>query len=92
MKLKRDTKFWMESTPRFKIGTRNLTIWPDHLKVSKIFTFMGYLWAKNILFELKNYTGVIFHETERGYNVWRGINLSSQNWHKKSDNFWPEHS
>ena len=40
---------------------------------------MGSFWAKSRLFELKKYRGVIFHETEVGYNIWRGINLSFQN-------------
>ena len=66
--------------------------WPEHLKVSKIFILMGSFWAKYILFELKKYRGVIFHETEEGYKIWRGIDLSFQNWHKEFDKFWPEHS
>ena len=65
--------------------------WPDHLKVSKIFTLMASFWAKYILFELKNYRKVIFHETKEGYKIWRGIDLSFQNWHKEFDKFWPEH-
>ena len=66
--------------------------WPKHLKVSKIFILMGSFWAKYILFELKKYRGVIFHETEEGYKIWRGIDLLFQNWHKEFDKFWPEHS
>ena len=42
---------------------------------------------KCILFELKKYRGVIFHETEEGYKTWSGIDLSFQNWDKKFDNF-----
>ena len=66
--------------------------WPEHLKVSKIFILMCSFWAKYILFELKKYRGVIFHETEEGCKIWRGIDLSFQNWHKEFDKFWPEHS
>ena len=65
--------------------------WPEHLKVSKSFTLIGSFWAKYILFELKKYRGVIFHKTEEGYKIWRGIDLSFQNWHKEFDKFWPEH-
>ena len=43
--------------------------------------------AKYILFELKKYRGVIFHQTEEGYKIWRGIGLSFQNWHKEFDKF-----
>ena len=42
--------------------------WPEHSKVSRIFTLMGSFWVKCILFELKNYRGVVFHEEmEEGY-------------------------
>ena len=49
--------------------------WPDHLKVSKIFTLMGSFWAKYILSELKKCRGVIFHDTEEWYKIRRGIDL-----------------
>ena len=35
---------------------------------------MGSFQAKYI-FELKKYRGVIFYETEKGYKIWKGINL-----------------
>ena len=53
---------------------------------------MCYFWAKFILFEQKKYRRVIFHETEEGYKIWRGIYLSFENWHKKFDKIWPERS
>ena len=40
----------------------------------------------------KKYRGVIFHETEGGYKIWRGIDLSFQNWHKEFNKISPEHS
>ena len=43
--------------------------WSEHSKVSKVFTLMGSSWAKYILLELKEYRGVIFHETEEGYKI-----------------------
>ena len=61
--------------------------WPEHLKVSKVFPLMGFFSGKYILLELKNYRGVIFHETEGGYKIWRGINLSFKNWHKELGKF-----
>ena len=66
--------------------------WPEHLKVSNIFILMCSFWAKYILFELKKHSGVIFHETEEGYKIWREIDLSFHNWHKEFLKFWPEHS
>ena len=67
-------------------------IWPEHSKVSKIFILMGSFWAKYIMFELKKYRGIIFHETEEEYKIWRGIDLPFQNWHRIFYKFWPEHS
>ena len=87
MKLKRDMKFGEESTCHFKINKEFDKFWPDHSKVSKIFTLIGSFWAKYVLFQLKKYRGVIFHETEEGYKIWRGINLSLQDWHKEFDKF-----
>ena len=79
MKLKRDPKFGEESTC-LKIGISNLTNFdPSTQKVSKIFILMGSFLAKYISFEVKNYRGIIFHETEEGYNTWREINLLFQN-------------
>ena len=66
--------------------------WCEHSKVSKIFTLMSSLWANYILFGLKKYRGVIFHETEEGYKSWKAIDSSFKNWHKEFNKFWPEHS
>ena len=86
MKLKRDTKFGEESTCHFKIGIRNLTKFdPSTRKSKKNLILMGSFWAKCILLELKKYRGVILHETEEGYKLWRGIDSSFQNWHKEFD-------
>ena len=60
--------------------------------LKKVSTLMGSFSAKYILFQLKKYRAVIFHETERGYKIWRGINLLFQNWRKEFDKFWPERS
>ena len=65
--------------------------WQEHLKVSKILILMCSLWAKYMLLEPKKYRRVIFHENEDRYNIWRGIDLSFQNWHKEFDKFSPEH-
>ena len=86
-KLRRGTDFlfqsWHEEFDKF---------WPEHLKVSQIFILMSSFWAKYIFFKLKKYRGVIFYETEERYKIWRGINLSFQDWHMEFDKFWPEHS
>ena len=41
---------------------------------------------------LKIYRGVTCNDTEEWWNIWRGIDLSFQNWHKKFYKFWLEHS
>ena len=83
-------KFEEELTCHFKVDMRNLTNFDS--SISKIFILMGSFWAKYILFELKKYRRAIFHETEEGCKIWRVINYSFQNWHKKFDKFWPEQS
>ena len=62
------------------------------LKSLKNFHFNGLFLSRVYIVWAKNYRGVIFHETEDGYKIWRGIDLSFQNWHKEFDKFWPEHS
>ena len=37
--------------------------------------------------ELKIYRGVISNDTEERWKIWRGIDLSLQNWHKEFDEF-----
>ena len=66
--------------------------WPEHLKVSKIFILICSFWAKYILLALKKYRGVILHETEEGYKIWRKINLPFKNLHKEFVKLWHERS
>ena len=48
--------------------------WPEHLKISKNCSLMGCLWPKYIIFELTNYRGVMFNDTEVWYRTWRRTN------------------
>ena len=32
------------------------------------------------------------YDNEEWYKIWKGIDLSVQNWHEKFNKFWPEHS
>ena len=66
--------------------------WPEHLEVSKLRALMGGFWPKHIIFELKMYRGVIFHDTEEWCQISRAIDLSVQNWHEEFNKFWLEHS
>ena len=65
--------------------------WPEHSKVSKIFTLMGSFWAKYVLFELKKYRGVIFHDIEEWCEIWRKTDLLLGKWHEQFSKFSPEH-
>ena len=91
MTMKNGAKFEDELTCHFKIHLRIGECLPEPFKVSKMFILMGYFWAKYILIELKKYRGIIFHETEKEYKIWRGTDLSFQNCHMKFYKFWPEH-
>ena len=64
--------------------------WPEHSKVSKIFTLMGSFWAKYILFELKKYRGVIFHGIEQWCKIWRKTDLLLRKSHEEFCKFSPE--
>ena len=90
--MKNDAKFWRGTGLSFQNSHEEFEkFWPEHSKVSKIFTLMGFFWAKYMLFELEKYRGVISHDTEEWCKIWRGIELSFQNWHGEFDKFWPEH-
>ena len=65
--------------------------WPKHLKASKIFTLMGSFQAKYILFELKKYRGVVFHDIEEWCKIWRKTDLLLGKWHEEFGKFSPEH-
>ena len=65
--------------------------WPEHSKVSKIFTLMCSFWAKYIMFEPKKYRGVIFDDIEEWYKIWRKTDWWFEKWHEKFGKFSPEH-
>ena len=60
---------------------------------SKLFTLISSYWAKYMLFELKRYRGVIFHETKERYIIWRNycLNLLLRKWNEEFCKFSPEH-
>ena len=86
-------KIWREIDLSFQNWPEEFDeFWPTHLKFSKILILMCSFGAKYILFEIKKYRGVFFHETKEGYKIWRGIDSLFQNWFKEFDKFLPEHS
>ena len=78
-----------------KISRRtDLWIWQiltRALESLKNFHFNGFILSKGYIVWTKKYRGVIFHATEEGCKIWRGIVLSFENWHKEFNKFWPEH-
>ena len=62
------------------------------LESLKIGTSIASFCSKLKINELKIYRRVMCHDNEEWCKIWRGIDLSVQNWHEKFDEFWPEHS
>ena len=67
-------------------------LWLEHGKVSKIYTLMGCFWLKYIMFELKKYRGVIFHDAREWCKIWRKADLWFRKWHEEFGIFSPEHT
>ena len=65
--------------------------WLEHCKVSKIYTLMVYFSPKRIIFELKKYREVIFHDTREWRKIWRKTDLWFGKWHKEFGKFSTEH-
>ena len=65
----------------------------EHVRKStKIGTLMGSFYPKKKIYELKIYSGNLCHDNEEWYKIWRGIDLSVQNWHEEFHKLWPERS
>ena len=44
------------------------------------------------MYELKLYIGVMCHDNDKWCEIWKGLDLSIQNWYEEFDEFWPKHS
>ena len=51
----------------------------------------AHFWPTYIMFKLKKYRRVIFHDTEEWCNIWRKTDLWFEKWHEKFGKFSPEH-
>ena len=58
-------------------------IWPEHSKFSKI-CICSYC-PKYLMFDLKKYRGVVFHDNEGWYKIWRKTDLRFGKWHEEYD-------
>ena len=59
------------------------------LESLKIGTFIGSFYPKCKMHELKIYGGVMCYDNEDLWKIWKGIDLSIQNWHEEFDEFHP---
>ena len=93
MELTTDAKFKGKMTCAFKNDMRNLAHFHQSMFGNlKIGTFMGSFYPKYKIYGLKIYRGVLCQGNEEWCTIWRGIDLSVQNWHGEFNEFWPEHS
>ena len=65
--------------------------WPEHSKVSKIFFLIGSYCAKYLMFDLRKYRGIIFHDTKECCKIWRKSDLWFGKLHEEFGKFSPEH-
>ena len=61
------------------------------LEESNFFVLICSLWPKYILFELQEYRGVIFHDTQELCKFWRKTGQWFEKRHEKFGKFLPEH-
>ena len=66
--------------------------WPEHKKISKIWTLISSFWTNYIIFEVKIYRRVIFHDNKEWCKIWRKPESSLVKWHEEFAKFLPEHS
>ena len=62
-----------------------------HVKFQQICTLIGSFCWKYIKVQLKKYRGVMSHDPEEWYNIWRKTDFLFQKWQEFGE-FWPEHS
>ena len=83
-------KIWRKTDLLFRKWQDFGEFWPEHSKVSKICTFIGSYCAKYLMFDLKKYRGVIFHDTKGWCKIWRKTDLWFGKWHEEYGKFSPE--
>ena len=49
--------------------------WFEHSNISKVYTLIGPFLEKYVIFDLKKYRWVIFHDTRERYKIWRKNDL-----------------
>ena len=70
--------------------TRSWSILTWALESLKNLHFFCYC-AKYLMFALKKYRGIIFHDTGGWCKIWRKMDLWFGKWHEEYGKFWPGH-
>ena len=68
-------KIWRKTDLSFQKWQEFDKHWPEHSKVSITCTFLCPYCAKYLMFDLKKYRRVIFHDTEGWCKIWRKTDL-----------------
>ena len=76
-------KIWSKSDLLFQKWQKFGELLSKHSKVSKIWTLIDPFRAKYITFDLKKYTGVIFHDAEELCKICRKTDLWFGTWHEE---------
>ena len=90
MTLRGQTKVEKKLTLVCKMTLGNWQIFTSALESVKIGTLMGSFNPKQKKYQLKFYRGVMCYDNEEWCKLWRGIDLSFQNWHDEFEEFWLE--
>ena len=90
MTVKCHATFEEKLTCSLENNTRNLANFHQNTWKCQNWDFDGILLSEVENVWVKNYRGVMCNGNEEWWKIWRGIDLSFQNWHKEFDKFWPE--
>ena len=87
-----DNGEWCKNCRGFDLSVQNRhnkfdEFWPEHSKISKIYTLMDCFWPKYTIFKLKKYRGVMFDGTEDWCKIWRKTDLCFPKWHEQFGKF-----
>ena len=86
-------KIWIKTGLCFqKLTWAIWQIFTTALESLQIGTLMEYFYLRLKIYEFKNFRWVVCHHNDEWCQIWRGADLSVQNWNEAFDEFWPEHS
>ena len=84
-------KIWRKADLLFQKWQEFGEFWTEQSKVSEICTLIGSFCANYIIFDLKKYRGVIFHNSKEWCKILRKTNVWFGKWHEEFGKFSPEH-